>query len=143
MTPLTIGEVARRAGIGVETVRFYEREGLLERPARRESGYRQYGDDVVRRPRFIKRAKELGFSLKEVKELIALRLDPDAQSAEVKRRAEDKIAEIDGRARDLLRMKDALLALTAACRGEGPVADCPILNALDPPGVTPAPGRKE
>src|SRR5947207_4045264 len=94
MKPLTIGQVARSAGVGVETVRFYERQGLLEEPARRESGYRQYPDDVVARLRFIKRAKELGFSLKEIKELLALRVDPDTTCAEVRSKAAAKIADI-------------------------------------------------
>ena len=132
MKTLTIGQVARQAGVGVETVRFYEREGLLEQPARRESGYRQYEDGVVARLRFIRRAKELGFTLKEVRELLALRDDPDASRADVRQRAEDKVADIEARVRDLLRMRDALLRLTAACHGDGPATDgCPILEALN------------
>jgi Cu(I)-responsive transcriptional regulator len=130
MKTLTIGQVARQAGVGVETVRFYEREGLLEQPARRESGYRQYEDGVVARLRFIRRAKELGFTLKEIRELLALRDDPDASRADVRQRAEDKVADIEARVRDLLRMRDALLRLTAACHGQGPADGCPILDAL-------------
>src|SRR5438034_3575150 len=95
MKPLTIGEVARRAAVGIETVRFHERQGLLEEPARKESGYRQYPEDVVARLRFIKRAKELGFSLKEIKDLLALRVDPKTTCAEVKGRAEAKIADVE------------------------------------------------
>src|SRR5215468_10396737 len=95
MRPLTIGQVARQVGVGVETVRFYERQGLLEQPARRESGYRQYAEDVVARLRFIRRAKELGFSLKEVAELIALDADPATSCGDVKQRAEAKIADIE------------------------------------------------
>src|SRR5919199_5139981 len=95
MAALTIGQIARRAGVGVETVRFYERQGLLEEPARKESGYRQYPEDVVARLRFIKRAKELGFSLKEIKELLALRVDPATTCAEVKARAQAKVADIE------------------------------------------------
>jgi MerR family transcriptional regulator, copper efflux regulator len=131
MKPLTIGQVARQAGVGVETVRFYERQGLLEEPSRRESGYRQYPEDVVARLRFIKRAKELGFSLKEIKELLALRVDPATTCAEVKRQAEAKIADIEARIASLLRMKKALVRLTAVCRGQGPTSECPILDALD------------
>jgi Hg(II)-responsive transcriptional regulator len=134
MKPLTIGEVARRAGVGVETVRFYEREGLLEQPARRPSGYRQYGEEVVSRLRFIRRAKELGFSLKEITELLALRDDPDASRADVRRRAQAKVTDIGAKVRDLLRMKEALLTLTATCDGHGPVNGCPILEALNQPG---------
>src|SRR5262245_11414989 len=100
MKPLTIGEVARRAGVGVETVRFYEREGRLDEPARRASGYRQYGEDAVARLRFIRRAKELGFSLKEIAELLALRADPATTRADVRRRAETKVADIEAKVRD-------------------------------------------
>jgi MerR family mercuric resistance operon transcriptional regulator len=131
MKPLTIGQVARQAGIGVETVRFYEREGLLQEPSRRASGYRQYPEDVVARLRFIRRAKELGFSLKEIKELLALRVDPTTTCREVKEQAEAKITDIDGKIASLLRMKRALVKLTATCRGQGPTSECPILDALD------------
>ncbi len=133
MKQMTIGQVARRAGVGVETVRFYERQGLLEEPARRESGYRQYAADAVGRLRFIRRAKDLGFTLKEIKELIALGQDPDATRADVRRKAEDKIADIEARVRDLLRIKGALQALTSACDGHGPLEGCPILQALGGP----------
>jgi MerR family mercuric resistance operon transcriptional regulator len=131
MKPLTIGQVARRAEVGVETVRFYERQGLLEEPARKESGYRQYTEDVVARLRFIRRAKELGFTLKEIAELLALRLDPDTSCAEVKGRAKAKIDDIDAKIRDLQRMRQALGKLVASCRGRGPISACPILDALD------------
>ncbi len=131
MKSLTIGMVARRAGVGVETVRFYEREGLLERPARRESGYRQYGEEVVARLRFIRRAKDLGFTLTEIKELIASSHDPQATRADLRSRAVAKVADIEGRVRDLLRIKGALETLTASCDGHGSLAGCPILHALD------------
>jgi MerR family mercuric resistance operon transcriptional regulator len=131
MKPLTIGQVARCAGVGVETVRFYERQGLLEEPARRDSGYRQYPEDVVARLRFIRRAKELGFSLKEIKELLALRVDPDTTCAEIKQRAQAKIADVEEKIRALQRIKKALVRLTAVCRGRGPTNECPILDALD------------
>jgi MerR family mercuric resistance operon transcriptional regulator len=131
MKPLSIGQVAQQAGIGVETVRFYERQGLLEEPARKESGYRQYQEDVVARLRFIKRAKELGFSLKEIKELLALRVDPDTTCAEVKGRALAKIADVEEKIQDLQRIKRALTKLTAVCRGSGPTSECPILDALN------------
>jgi Hg(II)-responsive transcriptional regulator len=134
MGPLTIGQVARRTGVGVETVRFYERQGLLEEPAREASGYRQYPEDAVARLRFIRRAKELGFTLREIKDLLALRLDPGATRADVRKRAEAKIADIEARVRDLQRMREALLRLTAACAGHGPVSGCPILEALNRPG---------
>lgn len=132
MKPLTIGQLAGRAGVGVETVRFYEREGLLDEPPRRESGYRQYEEVVVDRLRFILRAKELGFTLKEIKELLSLRLDPSTTCADVKRRAEAKITDIEEKIRTLRRMKRALVKLTRACSGQGPTSECPILESLDP-----------
>lgn len=132
MKPLTIGQVARHAGVGVETVRFYEREGLLEEPARKDSGYRQYEGDVVARLRFIKRAKELGFSLKEIKELLALRVDPTTTCAEVRSKAQAKVADIEEKIGTLKRMKKALVKLTRSCSGRGPVSECPILDALEP-----------
>ena len=133
MKPLSIGQVARQAGVGVETVRFYERQGLLEEPQRKESGYRQYGEDVVKQLRFIRRAKELGFSLKEVAGLLALRHDPSATRSDVRGRALAKVADIEAKIRDLQRVKEALLKVTATCRGNGPAADCPILESLNRP----------
>lgn len=131
MKALTIGQVARQAGVGVETVRFYERQGLVEEPDRRASGYRQYGGAVVARLRFIRRAKELGFTLKEIGELLALRVEPATTAADVKRRAEEKLADIEERIRTLRRMKKALTALTAACSGRGSTEECPILRAIE------------
>lgn len=131
MPAMTIGQVARQAGVGVETVRFYERAGLLAAPPRRESGYRQYAQDAVARIQFIKRAKELGFSLKEITELLSLRVDPETTCGEVKQRAEAKMANIDAKLRDLQRMKAALAELVAACSGSGPTSHCPILDALE------------
>src|SRR5262245_35107394 len=114
MKPLTIGQVAREAGVGVETVRFYEREGLLDEPARRASGYRQYTRDAVARLRFIRRAKELGFTLKEIGELLALRDDP---GADVRARAAAHLTDIEARIRDLTRMRGALVQLIDTCHG--------------------------
>ncbi|MCI0462765.1 MAG: heavy metal-responsive transcriptional regulator [Gemmataceae bacterium] len=131
MKAMTIGQVARQAGVGVETVRFYERQGLLAGPARTAAGYRQYTEDVVARLRFIRRAKELGFTLKEIGELLALRSDPETKCAEVKGRAKAKIADIETKVRDLQRMRDALHRLVASCRGRGPISACSILDALD------------
>jgi MerR family transcriptional regulator, copper efflux regulator len=130
MESLTIGKVARLAGVGVETVRFYEREGLIDEPSRRESGYRQYPEETVRRLRFIRRAKELGFTLKEIKELLALRLDPETTCADVRNRAQVKISNIVEKIWTLTKMKEALEKLTLACSGRGPVSECPILEAM-------------
>lgn len=130
-TGLTIGQVARRAGFGIETVRFYERNGLIEAPPRRLSGYRQYPESVISRLRFIKRAKELGFSLREIKELLSLRVDPTATCSDIRERAEAKIADIEGIIQCLERMKDVLTRLTGSCGGAGPLSECPILEALE------------
>src|SRR5690242_15027629 len=130
MKPLTIGDVARRAGVGVETVRFYERQGLLEEPQRRASGYRQYDDEAVAVLRFIRRAKELGFTLKEIKGLLALRLDASATRAEVREQAKAKVADIEARIADLQRMRDVLQTLIRKCHGNGAATGCPILEAL-------------
>ena len=133
MLTMTIGQVAREAGIGVETVRFYEREGLLERPARRLSGYRQFEPNAVARLRFIKQAQRLGFTLREIKELLALKLDPGATRAQVRERAVDKIADLDRRIADLRRMKKAIAPLIEACNGKGKLEGCPILAAIEKP----------
>jgi len=131
MSALTIGKVAKQAEVGIETIRFYEREGLIEEPPRRASGYRQYPTDTVDRVRFIKRAKELGFSLKEIKELLALSLAPGTTCGQVKKRAEAKLDDIEEKIRTLRRMKKALKKVTDACGGKGSVSECPILDALE------------
>jgi MerR family mercuric resistance operon transcriptional regulator len=131
MQALTIGEVAKAAQIGVETVRFYEREGLIAEPPRRRSGYRQYPPDTVRRLRFIRRAKELGFTLKEIGELLDLRVAPARSCADVRALASAKIADVEAKLGDLARIQAALEKLARACRGKGPTSECPILDALD------------
>ncbi|MGB4782260.1 MerR family transcriptional regulator [Candidatus Methylomirabilis sp.] len=131
MESLTIGQVAKQAQVNIETIRYYERRGLIPEPPRRESGYRQYAPDAVKRITFIKRAQELGFSLREIQELLSLRVDPGTTTGDIKGRAEAKLADIDTKLRDLKRMKTALVKLTAACRGRGPTSECPILDALE------------
>ena len=132
MKPLLIGKVAQLAGVGVQTVRFYERRGLIEEPPRKDSGYRLYSEDVVSRLRFIKRAKYLGFSLKEIADLISLRLDPSSSCSDVKERAEGKIRDIEEKVKDLTRMKSALIELTDSCDDvAGSSRECPIFRSLD------------
>ena len=131
MDTLSIGQVARRAGVGVETVRFYEREGLLEEPPRRTSGYRQYSEEVVTRLHFIKRAQKLGFSLKEISELLLLRVDAQTSCEEVKERTEAKIAEVEQKLVELQHMRQALLQVASLCTGQGPSGRCPMLDALN------------
>jgi len=130
MQALTIGEVAKAAEIGVETVRFYEREGLIAEPPRRQSGYRQYPPDTVRRLRFIRRAKDLGFTLKEIGELLDLRVDPTRSCADVRTMARAKMTDIEAKMLDLARIQAALTELVRTCRGKGPTSACPILDAL-------------
>jgi MerR family mercuric resistance operon transcriptional regulator len=134
MQALTIGEVAKAARVGVETIRFYEREGLIADPPRRRSGYRQYPPDTVRRVRFIRRAKDLGFTLKEISELLSLRVVASTTCADVRSLARAKIADIDRRIDELGKVREALERLARRCRGQGPTTECPILDALDEGG---------
>ncbi|HEX6965041.1 MAG TPA: MerR family transcriptional regulator [Gemmatimonadaceae bacterium] len=130
---MTIGELARRAGVNVQTVRYYERRGLLAEPHRTPSGYRQYSDATLDRLRFIKRAQELGFTLSEIHELLVLRLDPRTTAAQVKARAEAKIDDVERRIHDLQHIKHALTHLAGRCHGgRGPVGECPLLEAMGP-----------
>jgi len=130
MRHLTIGKVAKSTGFGIETVRFYEREGLIGPADRTESNYRIYKNEDVDRLRFIKHAKDLGFTLKEISELLSLSHDPAARKEDVKKQTELKIAEIDTKIRDLRRIRDILASLDSRCDGHGPAIECPILAAL-------------
>jgi MerR family copper efflux transcriptional regulator len=131
MSPLKSGELAKQANVNSETLRYYEREGLLPEPERTDSGYRLYADEDVKRVRFIKRAQELGFSLKEIKELLALKLDASQSASEVKRLTEHKIQDIENKIQSLQAMKGVLHDVAAACSGKGSVDHCPILTCLD------------
>ncbi len=131
MAGLTIGKVAKESGVGIETIRFYERRGLIEEPARRPSGYRDYPPRVIARLRFIQRAKELGFSLTEIGDLLSLRVDRHRTCSDVLQVARHKISEIDAKIAALTRMRNALLQLSLECHGDGPTGECPILEALD------------
>lgn len=130
---MTIGELARKAGVGVQTVRYYERRQLLPEAPRRASGYREFTGTALERLRFIKRAQELGFTLAEIADLLALRLDPHTTAADVKGAAEAKIEQIDAKIHDLQHIKRALSHLAGECHAEGhPTGDCPLLEALGP-----------
>lgn len=137
MTRLTSGKLAQEAGVGVETIRFYERKGLLQEPARRSGGYRQYDPAAVARVRFIKRAQRLGFTLQEVGELLDLRDDPAADRTEVRTRTRAKIADVEDRIRELQAVRAALVQLADSCCGTGPAAECPIIQALNQVERTP------
>lgn len=128
MDSIGIGQLAACAGVSIDTVRYYERSGLLAPQTRLASGYRRYGDLQVSRLRFIKRAQELGFSLKDIRELLGLSKQRDV--ARVKRAAEKKLAEVEERLAALTRVRDGLSTLVATCPGHGRAADCPILKAL-------------
>lgn len=129
--PLTIGRLAQEVGINLETVRFYERKGLLPKPPRSTSGYRLFPADTARRLRFIKRGQELGFSLSEIRELLILRLSPRTTSTEVRKRTQSKIADIEGKIKSLDAMLKSLRKLVQSCSGCAPLSECPILESLD------------
>lgn len=133
-----IGELADATGVGVETVRFYEREGLLPEPPRTDSGYRVYDGAAIRRVRFILRAKELGFTLAETKELLELRVTEPSACEEVEGVAREKIADVERRIRELERIRTALDGLVRSCVANQRTEECPILDAL-----AEAPGQEE
>ena len=128
MESIGIGTLAKRAGVGIDTVRYYERAGLLAPKTRLASGYRRYGVLEVSRLRFIRRAQALGFTLREVKELLALSARRDV--ARVKRTAQAKLEDVEQKIAELERVRQGLATLIAACPGHGRAADCPILKAL-------------
>lgn len=130
MSNLTIGRLAREAGVGVETVRYYERRGLIPDPPRRRSGYREFPLETVGRLRFIRRAKQLGFSLREIEELLALSTEPRGGCREVREQIAAKLEDVASRIRDLRRMSSALEELHMLCDSSDPLGDCPILDLL-------------
>ncbi len=131
MHRMTISKAARKAGVGIETVRFYERRGLIEQPPKPESsGFRDYPVETVRRIRFFRQAQEIGFSLREIEELLSLRADPAADCADVRARAEAKLEEINRKVARLGEIRGALEELIAACPGSGALRACSILEAL-------------
>ncbi len=132
MDGMTRSEVAEKAGVNPETLRYYEREELIPKPPRSDGGFRLYDASYVDRLRFIQRAKDLGFALAEIKGLLDLRVDATATCQDVKVRAQEKIDEVDAKIQDLKRIRDALQTLADACEGQdGPTSDCPVLDALE------------
>jgi MerR family mercuric resistance operon transcriptional regulator len=128
---LTIGRLAKESEVGVETVRFYERKGLIQRP-RKGDGFRVYRPEDSSRIRFIKRAQDLGFTLREIKQLLELNADPRTNCAEVRRRTDAKIAEVTAKIADLRKMKRSLEALACACaEGKDAVACCQVMDCFD------------
>ena len=136
MRTMTIGKAARLSGVGVETVRFYERRGLIDQPPRpANGGFRVYPEQTVERIRFIRQAQELGFSLAEIAELLALRADPSADCAEVRDHAEAKLDEVDRKIAGLEHLRSALAQVIAACPGQGALGACSIMDALAGAGM--------
>ncbi len=135
---MRIGEVARQAGVNVQTLRYYERRGLLPEPKRSDGNYREYEAGTASRVRFIKRAQALGFELEEIKELLDLHDAPNRAPAKVRRLAEDKLAEIERKLGELERMRGVLRGLVTQCRNRSRNRQCPILDALEDEEEQPA-----
>ena len=127
---MKIGGLAKRTGIGIDAVRYYEREGLVPPAARLASGYRVYGEDDIRRIHFVKRAKALGFTLTEIRELLELSTRREDDMGGLKTAAGEKLADVEAKISELIRIRDGLRTLVDACPGHGALERCPILNAL-------------
>ncbi|MBI3452481.1 MAG: MerR family transcriptional regulator [Rhodospirillales bacterium] len=143
MADMTIGRLAEIAGVGVETVRFYERKGLIDCPRRPQRGFRIYPDSAVGRIRFIRQAQDLGFTLREIDELLSLRADPATDCAKVWKQATIKLADVGDKIARLQRIKGALEELIAACPRRGALRACSIMEALGQPPKISAPPRPQ
>ena len=130
MEKLSIGELARQANVNIETIRYYERRGLIAEPPRNKSRHRQYTAEAVSRTDFIKRCQTLGFSLKEIEEILELRITPKSTCADMKSRVTEKLTDVDRKINELARIRDALNRLQKKCTGKGPIGNCPILEEL-------------
>lgn len=132
MTPgLTIGRVAKAVGVNIQTVRYYERRKLLQPTDRKPSGYRVYGDEALRRLRFIKNAQALGFTLREVNDLLNLQISNIARCGTVQVKAQSKLRQVEAKVRDLRALARALQSLIQACEAGQPTERCPILKGLE------------
>ena len=136
----SIGTLAKQAQVGIDTIRYYEREGLLPAPRRRASGYREYDAGAIQRVRFIRRAKDLGFTLEEIRALLALESDRDHGVQAIKARATERLAELDRRIAEMTETRNELAQLVDACPGHGEPEACPILSSIHAgaSGATPA-----
>ena len=128
---MTTSQLARESNVNLETIRYYERRGLIPKPPRNASGYRQYSQEDIARTKFIKRAQALGFSLKEISEILSLRMEPGTTCGDIKAKVEAKIEDVEQKIEDLQQMRQALLKLVSKCTGKGPVGLCPILEMLN------------
>ena len=127
----SIGKLAKRAEVNIDTIRFYEGRGLLPEPERRPSGYRVYNADTVERLRFIVHGKELGFTLAEISDLLTLKVDPETSCGDLKLRADAKISSVREKIESLQKIEKALTKLSSECHGAGPRGDCPFIDALE------------
>lgn len=126
----TIGKLANAAGVNVETIRFYERKGILKQP-KKQATFRYYPNEYIARIRFIKRSQELGFTLKETKDFLDLKIKNHAKCGDVLSKTEDKILEINRKINDLKKMKKSLEGLADCCIDDNqPLSDCPILECF-------------
>jgi MerR family transcriptional regulator, copper efflux regulator len=134
MTALTISTAAQKAGVGVETIRFYERKGLIDQPLKPVGGgYRSYSSDIIKRIQFVRQAQELGFSLKEIDLLLGLRADPDTNCQTVQLQAQEKLVEVETKIDRLQSIGAALRQVIAACPSQGGLESCSIIAAMENP----------
>lgn len=127
MSPLTIGKLAKQTEVTIETIRYYQRIGLLIEPVKPDDGYRVYSDDVITRIRFIKRAQQAGFTLKEIVQLLSL---DDYHCADVRKIAEQKCQQIDAQIKDLTALHNVLDSLVKGCQNDSSAEHCSLIDAL-------------
>lgn len=131
MTQLSIGQLAKATGVTVEALRFYEKQGLVNTLARTDAGYRQYSPETVRRVKFIQHAKEAGFTLNDIAQLLALRQEPGTSCADIKLKATEKIIDIESKIKELQKIREALQRMVLKCVSKSNLSECPILEELD------------
>ena len=127
---LTRGQLAKQTGLGIEAIRFYEKNGILESPDRTRAGYRIYDDTAIRRINFVRRAQALGFTLKEIRELILMEANPDAECGDLREHAQEKLRIVEGKIAELERMRTALSDLLVSCHQGQPLRDCPVMRCF-------------
>lgn len=130
MQAMNIGRLAKLAQVNIDTIRYYEQQNVLPSPARSASGYRQYGQSDLERLRFVVRAKDLGFTLAEIRDLLSLTEERGSDMRGVKHKAEARLAQVEQKIAELRRVKRGLKKLIDACPGEGELKGCPIVAAL-------------
>ncbi|WP_298202547.1 Hg(II)-responsive transcriptional regulator [Desulfosporosinus sp.] len=134
MKGLTISELAKNAGVNIETIRYYERLGLISKPPRTESGYRAFPPEVTQRIKFIKRSQDLGFTLSEIHKLLSMTDSESFDCREVRQFASQKLTEVEQKIRDLQSIKSILQDLSSRCPGQGAIQSCPIVERLSEGG---------